>query len=216
MKSVILWDNDGVLVRTEDFYFLATRHVLRGLDADLDRDTYLRLFLEESVDPLRRVLGERGLEAEFGQLHRVRLRRYDELLLTEDITVEGASETVRALADSHVMGIVTGSKREHIQTLHARTDFFHLFDFVVTLDDVTESKPSAEPYLQAVRRAGARVEDCIAIEDSERGLKSAKAAGLECWVIPNRLTAGSRFNAADRVLKDVLEVRTLLHGGGAA
>jgi HAD superfamily hydrolase (TIGR01509 family) len=112
------------------------------------------------------------------------------------------------------MAVVTGAKRAHVDALRARTDFFHLFDFVVAREDVTKTKPSPEPYLQAVRRAGARVEDCVAIADSERGLRSAKAAGLECWIIPNRLTAGSRFSAADRILNDVREVRTLLNGGG--
>jgi len=215
MKSVILWDNDGVLVRTEDFFFLATRHVLRDLDVDLDRDAYLRLFLEESVDPLHRVLGELGREADFGELHRIRLQRHVELLRTRDITVEGAADTVRALAGTHRMAVVTGAKRAHVEVLQARTDFFHLFDFIVTREDVTETKPSPVPYLQAVRRIGARVENCIAVEDSERGLRSAKAAGLECWIIPNGLTAGSSFGAADRILGDVREVRTLLDNGGA-
>lgn len=216
MKSVILWDNDGVLVRTEDSFFLATRHVLRGLDVDLDRATYLRLFLEESVDPLHEVLGELDREAEFGELHRIRLRRHVDLLRTEDITVGGAGDTVRALADTHRMAVVTGAKREHVGILRARTDFFHLFDFVVTREDVAETKPSPEPYLQAVRRMGVPIEDCIAVEDSERGLRSAKAAGLECWVIPNGLTSGSSFSAADRILSDVTEVRTLLNGGETA
>jgi beta-phosphoglucomutase-like phosphatase (HAD superfamily) len=38
---------------------------------------------------------------------------------------------------------------------------------------------------------------CLAIEDSERGLRSAKAAGIECWVIPNDLTRGADLSAAD-------------------
>ena len=41
------------------------------------------------------------------------------------------------------------------------------------------------------------------IEDSERGLRAAKAAGLRCWVIPSALTAGGRFDAADAVLDDL-------------
>ena len=41
------------------------------------------------------------------------------------------------------------------------------------------------------------------IEDSERGLRAAKAAGLACWVIPSELTLGGRFEAADAVLADL-------------
>lgn len=215
MKSVILWDNDGVLVRTEDFFYRATKQVLHELDVRLDRGLYLRLFLEESVDPLHHFLGRLGLEARFSDLHRARLQHHIELLRTEDITVDGAGDTVRALADSHAMGVVTGARRAHVQEIRARMDFFHLFDFVVTAEDVSANKPGPEPYLEAVRRAGAEVADCVAIEDSERGLRSAKAAGLECWVIPNKLTAASGFGAADRVLSDVREVRTVLLEDGS-
>ena len=41
------------------------------------------------------------------------------------------------------------------------------------------------------------------IEDSERGLLAAKAAGLACWVIPSGLTRSGRFDGADAVLTDL-------------
>jgi HAD superfamily hydrolase (TIGR01509 family) len=210
---VLLWDLDGVLVRTEDLYFRATREVLIELDLELGRRDYHRLFLQESRDPLRLAVAERGWgQTEFAALHRRRLRRYCGLLGTEEIRVEGAAETIELLAERHVMGVVTGSKREHVEVLASRTDFFHLFDFVVTLDDVDFPKPHPEPYLQAVRRSGARPGACLAIEDSERGLRSAKAAGIECWVIPNDLTREADFSAADRRIGSIGELAALLTG----
>jgi beta-phosphoglucomutase-like phosphatase (HAD superfamily) len=68
---------------------------------------------------------------------------------------------------------------------------------VVTLEDVQFPKPHPEPYLQAARRSGVGPGSCLAIEESERGLRSAKAAGIECWVIPNDLTRGADLSAAD-------------------
>jgi beta-phosphoglucomutase-like phosphatase (HAD superfamily) len=44
------------------------------------------------------------------------------------------------------------------------------------------------------------------IEDSERGLRAAKAAGIACWVIPTALTRRGDFRAADRVLGSVGDV----------
>jgi beta-phosphoglucomutase-like phosphatase (HAD superfamily) len=46
-------------------------------------------------------------------------------------------------------------------------------------------------------------EKCLAIEDSERGLASALAAGLPCVVIPNALTRGSDFAGAAAILNDI-------------
>jgi beta-phosphoglucomutase-like phosphatase (HAD superfamily) len=57
---------------------------------------------------------------------------------------------------------------------------------------------------------GLRPEDCLVIEDSERGLRAAKAAGLTCWVIPSGFTRGGSFAAADRVLGSPAELEALL------
>lgn len=217
MKQAILWDNDGVLVRTEDLYFLATRRVMRDLGADLDRDTYHRLFMHESVDPLEALLTDRGLGRDaFLTHHRERIRHHMHALQHADVHVEGVSETLHALSDDYVMGVVTGARRNQVEALMERTDFFHLFSFVVTYDDVSRTKPDPEPYLKAVERAGVPAADCVAVEDSVRGLRSAKAAGLECWVIPNRLTADAEFGLADRVLTDVRQVRAILQGRNGA
>ena len=48
------------------------------------------------------------------------------------------------------------------------------------------------------------------IEDSERGLAAAKAAGLACWVIPSALTRGLDFARADLVLDDLPAAAALL------
>ena len=59
-------------------------------------------------------------------------------------------------------------------------------------------------FVQGVARGlGVPADRCLVIEDSERGLRAAKAAGLRCWVIPSALTAGGRFDAADAVLENL-------------
>jgi beta-phosphoglucomutase-like phosphatase (HAD superfamily) len=57
---------------------------------------------------------------------------------------------------------------------------------------------------------GLRSEDCLVVEDSERGLRAAKAAGLACWVIPSGFTRGCAFDGADRVLASAAELESLL------
>lgn len=52
------------------------------------------------------------------------------------------------------------------------------FSALVTGDEVDEPKPHPEPYLLAARLLGARPQDCVAIEDSPRGVISAVAAGV--------------------------------------
>jgi beta-phosphoglucomutase-like phosphatase (HAD superfamily) len=77
------------------------------------------------------------------------------------------------------------------------------FELVLVQGDYARSKPEPDPYLRAVERLGVPAARCLVIEDSERGLRSARAAGLRCWVIPSALTAGGRFDDADAVLADL-------------
>lgn len=62
---------------------------------------------------------------------------------------------------------------------------FDAFDVVVAGDDVTLGKPHPEPYLKAAEFLGVDINHCIAIEDSNNGLKSAIAAGTVALGIPN-------------------------------
>jgi HAD superfamily hydrolase (TIGR01509 family) len=124
--------------------------------------------------------------------------------------VPGAEAVLAALAGRLTTGIVTSSRREHFDLIHARTGFGRYFEFVVSGDDVRNTKPDPEPYLRALEVTGRRPAECLAVEDSERGLAAAKAAGLECWVIPTALSRDGDFRAADRVLGSLQEIPGLL------
>jgi HAD superfamily hydrolase (TIGR01509 family) len=80
------------------------------------------------------------------------------------------------------------------------------FAHVVTGDRVEFGKPHPEPYLQAARLLGVRPEDCVAIEDSNTGARSAEDAGCTVLVVQNHVPVlpGER-----RVFADGFEGMTL-------
>ena len=82
---------------------------------------------------------------------------------------------------------------------------------VLASGDYAKSKPAPDPYLKAVELSGFTKEECIAVEDSERGLLAAKNAGIRCYVIPTELTKYSNFNSADKILGNISELPDLLY-----
>jgi beta-phosphoglucomutase-like phosphatase (HAD superfamily) len=76
------------------------------------------------------------------------------------------------------------------------------FRVVVTGDLVERGKPHPEPYLTAAAALGLDPADCLAIEDSNTGAKSAAAAGCLVLVVENHVPVlpGER-----RVFADTLE-----------
>lgn len=57
------------------------------------------------------------------------------------------------------------------------------FDAVVSGEDFEESKPAPDIYLHTLQELAVAPQECIAIEDSEKGIASAKEAGLEVWAM---------------------------------
>lgn len=210
MIKAIFWDNDGVLVDTERLYFQATQETLESVGVSLDQAQYLEFFLRQGRGAWH-LLEERGFAA--AEIERLRRRRndlYSEMLQRDACAIDGVAGALEVLHGRYVMGIVTSSRKDHFDIIHTRCDLLQYFDFVLTASDFERVKPHPEPYLLAIERSGAKPDDCIAIEDSERGLRSASAAGVRCIVIPTPLTSGGNFAGAVRVVDRVSELPGIL------
>jgi HAD superfamily hydrolase (TIGR01509 family) len=206
--EAIFWDNDGVLVDTEGLYFQATREVLAGVGVALSEQDYVELFLREARGAWH-LAEARGLSAgELTELRRRRDDRYGALVEAAPTAIPGVEPVLRRLARDYRMAIVTSS--EHFDRIHRDPSFLALFEFILTRSDYEFSKPHPDPYLRAIARSGLAPAQCLVIEDSERGLRAAKAAGLTCWVVPSPLTRGCAFAGADRLLTGVAEVEVAL------
>jgi HAD superfamily hydrolase (TIGR01509 family) len=206
----LLWDHDGVLVDTERLYFQATRELLATVGVPLSEAEY-RHYLLISGTGAWHLAAERGCDAAaIEQLRRARDERYRSLLLAEDVMIAGVLELLTELQARVRMAIVTSSKRVHFDAIHQRTGLPRHFELILAREDYRASKPDPEPYLTAVERLQLSAAECLVIEDSERGLRAAKAAGLTCWVVPSALTAGSSFALADRGFESLPELRRAL------
>jgi len=206
MIEAILWDNDGILVDTEHLYFQATREVMADVAVPLSEQDYIEYLLKDSRGAWH-LVEEAGVSADrIDELKAQRNVRYGQLIATESSVIDGVRETLDALHGQYAMGIVTSSRREHFDIIHARTGLLPYFDFVLAGGDYARSKPAPDPYVAGLQRLGLSADQCIVIEDSERGLQSALAAGLRCLVIPSGMTHGGDFNGATAILENVREV----------
>ena len=214
--AVILWDNDGVLVDTERWYFQATQEVFAGVGIDLTVEHYFEYFLSRSKGTSKFGSAHGLSEADIAALQDARNERYLQALGQDSITMTGVRETLELLRPHFVMGIVTSSRRQHFETMHRRTGLLDLVDFAITHEDYQRSKPAPDPYLAAVARSGLPAGRCLAIEDAPRGLIAARAAALDCWVIPTELTRQAPFSDATRVLNRIADVAALLLDANSA
>ncbi len=185
--AAVLWDMDGTLVDTEP-YWIATEYALaEKYGGTWSEEHALNLVgnaLLESGDYIRVHMG----------IDRTPQQIVDELLdgVVERVRHEvpwrpGAREL---LADLRAHGVpcalVTMSWQRFVEPILARLPA-DAFASVVTGDRVEFGKPHPEPYLKAAAELGVATEDCIAIEDSNTGAKSAVAAGCVVLCVPHHV-----------------------------
>ena len=121
--------------------------------------------------------------------------------------VPGALDAVRRLARSFTLGLASSSNRELIDAVLEAGAISQLFHATVSSEEVARGKPAPDVYLEAARRLAAVPGDCVAIEDSHSGIRSAKAAGMACIAIPNaHYSPGDAVGEADAVLDSIAEL----------
>ena len=199
----VLWDNDGVLVDTEGMYFQACKEVLGsvGIDLTLAQFKGISLCRGESTFVLAT---EQGIDADtVSRLRKERDGIYAELLASRCPVIDGVEEVLRSLHGRVRMGVVTSARRQHFEAAHAKSNVIRHMDFVLTREDYANTKPHPEPYLTAMERHGIRPEECIVVEDSERGLAAATAAGLGCIIVLSDWTRGGDFTKAVAVVESI-------------
>jgi HAD superfamily hydrolase (TIGR01549 family) len=119
----------------------------------------------------------------------------------------GALEAVRRLAGCWPLGLASSSNRELIDLVLDVGGIAGLFRATVSSEEVPSGKPAPDVYLEAASRLGVDPRDCVAIEDSHNGIRSAKSAGMWCIAIPNlHFPPGDAVAEADAVVPSVAEL----------
>ena len=208
-KKYLLFDNDGVLVETEPYYYEANVKALREFGLDLSFDAYMEIMARGGN--AWEVASKAGISKE--EIDAKRKHRdiyYREFISKHDIEIPCVVDVLEELSKHYKMGIVTTSRRVDFDLIHHSKHITQYMDFTLCVEEYTRSKPHPDPYLAGMKKFGASKEECLVIEDSERGLTAAFNAGIECVVVANEFTATHDFSNATYKLKDLKELVTLL------
>ena len=105
-------------------------------------------------------------------------------LSTKAILMPGAFSAVERVRQVMPVALVSASPRilmdAALTTLPA-----DLFQFTISADDVTRTKPFPDPYIDASKRMGFQPGSCVVFEDSLTGIASAKSAGCAVVAVPH-------------------------------
>jgi HAD superfamily hydrolase (TIGR01509 family) len=196
--KLVIFDLDGLIVDTESLFFVAMKRALEEQGVSISEEDYVKHDLQNGVSLVRK-LAESGRlrDKEFAEkrLHEI----YAGLLETNLEPMPGAVAAVRRLGERYRLALFTSSRSAYIDLILKKLDLGREFELIVSREMITKFKPDPEGVKKVLSELQVAPEGCVVIEDSKRGLRAAKAAGVPCIVIPNRLTESEDYSEADVV-----------------
>jgi HAD superfamily hydrolase (TIGR01509 family) len=213
MIKAIFFDFNGVIIDDESIQMKAYQEVLRGHQIELTEELYFdalgtddKTFVQSLFQRAKKPLTDPVLEAVLAtktDLHRSMIG--DVLPL-----FPGVLTFLKATSRHFSLGLVSMSNKTEVAYVFERANLTPLFSIVVTAEDASVCKPAPECYMAGLTKLNEKRQherklpllpsECLAIEDSPPGIKSARAAGMRTLGVTNTVTAEALRSAGADVV----------------
>lgn len=208
----VIFDMDGTLIDTEAVHLRAFSDIGKAMGWPLSEELLLSMVgihREANMAMFRRTFGpDFPLERFYAESDAL----FEAMLDAQVPPRPGAAILLEHLAKAGIpMAVATSTMAPYAQQRLERAGFLPYFKTVVTRTDVEHPKPDLQPYLIAAQRLGFDPADCVAVEDSYAGVRSATAAGIATVMVPDMLPpTEDLILACATILPSLADLRDLL------
>ncbi len=173
----LIFDCDGTLIDSMPAHYRAWLAALGAYGLTFDEDRFYRLGGWPTLEVARLVATESPLPVPCEQLAAEK-----EALFLEHLDhlrpIEPVVAIVREYRGRKPMAVATGAIRAICERMLRQIGLWESFGAIVAADDVAHHKPAPDTYLLAARRLNVAPERCVAYEDTDPGVASARTAGM--------------------------------------
>ena len=228
--KAIIFDVDGTLADTEDGHRKSFNNAFAecGLDWNWDVALYdkllkvtggkerIKYFVESFLSGFTM---PEDFEEFVKQLHRVKTAHYTAMLREGHIPLRpGIGQLIHEAHSAGItLAIATTTTPENVSALLETGLGKNWEDFFAANgcgDIVPHKKPAPDIYFWVLDKLGLSAADCIALEDSENGLRSSLAAGIKTFVTKNNYTRNQNFAGAAGVFDDLSNLKSFYRTSG--
>lgn len=203
--QALIWDIDGIFVDTEALHFQAWQKLLADFGKTLSLEEYQPMIGRGSTENMAEMCARKGISGDHQELNLRRRAYYGEIRSHGIPVLKDNVALMREFAQQYPQLIhvaASNSIASDVTENLAAAGLTNVFRFTVSGKERPDirRKPAPDIYHLALERLGLPANACLAFEDTESGVTAAKAAGVRCVALPDALTAGQNFSAADFVI----------------
>ena len=180
-EFAVIFDMDGVMVDNFDYHYKAWLEFLNRHGLDITRDQLRTLFFGRGNSEIFDILFKRPLSPEESlSLSMEKEQLYRDIYSSEVNLVDGLKDFLSELSSNNIpTAIATSAPMENVDFVIRETGLDHAFRAIIDSSMVSKAKPDPGIYLTAAAALGKEPRDCIVIEDSLNGIRSAQRAGMK-------------------------------------
>ncbi len=205
MISTVIFDLDGLLADTENLHRTAYGEVFTELGVKLSDEQYAHHWIR-SGKSIADFLNERNLKIDPALVRRRKGRLYEDMVSKGVDPMPGSRELLCSLKGRKAMAVATSSYAKDAYAVLGALGFEAFFSHIIAKSDAERAKPHPDIFLRAASTMAAPPEQCIVIEDAEKGVRAAYAAGMKCIAVPNEHTSNNDFSKATLVVNSLEQV----------
>jgi HAD superfamily hydrolase (TIGR01509 family) len=203
--GAVVFDLDGVILQTEEVWDEVRGRYVIERGGRYDEEAQRAMMGMSAPEWSRYLADELGVPGTPEEISADVVRLMEARYREELPLIPGAKDAVDRLAARWPLGLASSSNRPLIDAALALSGLDRFFTATVSSEEVARGKPAPDVYLEAARRLEVAPEDCVAVEDSHSGIRSAESAGMRVIAIPNPSFPPDRdaLELADLVLDSI-------------
>ena len=213
MLKAVIFDMDGVLIDSEPFHLIINMRIFNELGINVSFEEY-QTFIGTTHEYMWSSLKEKyGLPQKVSELVNMQVSGNIEYLKNEKVeAIKGVIDLLSEIEKENIkIGIASSSPKEVIELVINKLGISNYFRAIVSGEDFEKGKPAPDIFLEAARLLDTEPMNCVVVEDSEKGVKAAKAAGMKCVGFRNHNTGNQDLSRADLIVDEYnsLKISTL-------
>lgn len=209
-----IFDLDGVLVDTEYYQWQGWVEVLKPFGISLSKEGYFNYAGKRGDIIEYELIKKYNLNIDKGSLTNKKESMLLEWFSSKKLELMPfAREFVEFFINKKFkIAICSGSPKNEVISKLKNIDLYSLFEIIIAGSDVERGKPFPDIYIHAIKQLKLKPYECIAFEDTQYGVESAKSAGLYVIAIPGEFSIKQDFSRADKVFKNLKEAIDWIKG----